>query len=190
MKRYFILVVALFFLASGAKAQWFDFSSNIGRMDAGINFGQAGSFTDYARLGLGANVCIYGFFVDWLKAEPQHKFTGDVSDTKWHDTVAFCINAGYQVPVLSWLRLLPMAGYAQTNEGITDGSSLRVDSDEDGFTLYHPYKADPDSRMHYFNFGCGLSIQPCKWFSINAVASRYAIYGGISLNLVAISGND
>lgn len=182
-----ILVFTLVLFTLGAKAQVFDFSSNTGRIEAGINIGQAGSFTEYAHVGFGANLCIYGIYVDWLKAEPEHKFSDTVSDTKWNDTSAFCINAGYQLPVFSWLRLLPLVGYAQTNEGITDGTKLRVDADEDSISFYHPYKVTPGSRIHYFNYGCGLSVQPCKWFSINAVASRYAIYGGITINLVAFS---
>ena len=78
-----------------------------------------------------------------------------------------------------------MAGYTQTNYGTTDGRSVEYDTDD--ISWYHRYRVTPGSRTHYFNFGGGLSIQPCKWFSINAVATRYAIYGGISLNLAAFA---
>lgn len=166
----------------------FDFSLNASRLEAGILAGQVGSFTDRARFGLGANVLFNGFYLDFLKAEPQHKYNGRLSEEQYHDTSAFSIDAGYQVPVVKWLRIMPLVGYTQTNEGITDGQSLNYDYDEYGSrSWYHDYTVTPGSRRHYFNYGGGLSIQPCKWFSINLIASRYALYGGISLDIVTFA---
>ena len=187
MKRFLILVTLLAIGISARAQQVFDFSNNSMRVEAGLNFGQAASFTDYARLALGANVLICGAYVDYLIAEPQHRYTRTIEDTQWDDTRAFCINAGYQFPILCWLRVMPLAGYCQTNNGVTDGSKLRVENDEDSFNLYHPYKVKPESRTHYFNYGGGISIQPCKWFSINLVATRYALYGGIALDMMSFS---
>ena len=83
---------------------------------------------------------------------------------------------------------MPLLGYAQTNDGITDASETIFDYDEDsGVSTYHPYKVTPGSRQHYFNYGGGLSIQPCKWFSINLVGTRHAIYGGIGIDIIAIA---
>lgn len=163
----------------------FDFSLNARRLEFGLNFGQAGSFTPYARFGMGACALVNGIYLDYLEANPQHKYNHEVTDTKWDDTVAFCINAGYQIPILSWLRIMPVLGYAQTNEGVTDGSSLHLSADEDNTTWYHEYKVTPGTRTHYFNYGGGLSIQPCKWFSVNLIATRYALYGGIGIDLLS-----
>lgn len=188
-----IVFITLFSLALSASAQqMFDFSSNNWRIEAGLNFGQAGSFTPYARLALGANATIFGVQVDYLKAEPQHEYADadEISDNKWEDSVAYCINVGYQIPVFNWLRIVPLVGYAQTNEGITDGSKLRVDSDEYSFNLYHPYTVTPGTRTHYFNFGGGISVQPCKWFSINLAATRTALYGGIGINFMAFANRE
>ena len=165
----------------------FDFPLNTHRIEAGFNFGQAASFSDYARFTFGANVMIAGVYLDFLSADPQHKYS-PTSATQWKDNKAFCINAGYQIPILSWLRIMPLVGYAQTNDGITDASETVWDYDEDsGITTYHPYKVTPGSRLHYLNYGGGLSIQPCKWFSINLIGTRHAIYGGIGLNLLAFA---
>ncbi|MBR5924663.1 MAG: hypothetical protein IKZ60_04310 [Bacteroidales bacterium] len=183
-----IILIALLTISVGANAQqMFDFSWNSPRMEGGFNFGEAGSFTPYARLALGANILFHGFYLDFLKSEPQHRYTNvaEVSDAKWNDSVAFCINASYQIPVFKWLRIMPMIGYAQTNEGITDGSKLDVEVDDYSFDYYHPYKVTPGTRTHYFNYGGGLSIQPCKWFSINLIATSRAIYGGFSINALA-----
>ena len=54
----------------------------------------------------------------------------------------------------------------------------------DGYSdRFHPYEVT--TRTHYFNFGGGLSIQPCDWFSINLIATRTAIYAGFSINVLA-----
>ena len=167
----------------------FDFSLNASRMEAGITVGQVGSFTDRARFGLGAYAMYNGFYLDFIKAEPQHRYNGRLSEEQYNDNAAFSIDTGYQIPILKWLRIMPLAGYTQTNEGITDGTSLNYSYDEDGgSSWYHDYTVTPGSRLHYFNYGAGLSIQPCKWFSINLIASRYALYGGIGVDFITIAG--
>ena len=190
MKRLIVLIALISTTVSASAQQMFDFESNTGRLETGLNFGQAGSFTPYARLALGANVTFYGAHIDFLKAEPQHKYTNvdEISDQKWEDSVAYCINVGYQIPILKWLRIMPLVGYAQTNEGITDGSKLRMDADEDSVDFYHPYKVTKGTRTHYFNYGGGVSVQPCKWFSINLCATRTALYGGVGINFMSFAG--
>ena len=198
MKRL-LIITAFLTLSVGAGAQaatgasvgteitLFEFPLNAKRAEVGLNIGQVASFSDYARFTLGAHVMISGVYVDFLSADSEHKYS-PTSDTKWNDHKAFCINAGYQIPIFKWLRVMPLAGYAQTNDGITDASETYWDYDEDGgSSTYHPYKVTPGSRLHYFNYGGGLSIQPCKWFSINLIGTRHAIYGGVGLNLLAIA---
>lgn len=182
MKKY-LIIAALTVLSLSARAQLFDFSSNSGRFESGFTIGQAASFTDYANFGTGINFLGYGVYVDFLYAAPQHMYDSHVNDTKWNDTEAYCISAGYQVPILPWLRVMPVAGYMQTNEGVTDASTINIKDGENTATFYHDYDVTPGTRIHYFNYGLGLSIQPCKWFSINAIATRYALYGGIGINL-------
>ena len=199
MKKAFLLLIAIICTISahaqvsgGAalekEVHLFDFSLNASRLEAGITVGQVGSFTDRARFGLGAYALYNGIYLDFIKADPQHKYNNRLSDTQYNDTAAFIIDAGYQIPVVKWLRLMPLVGYTQTNEGITDGASLNHSYDTDtGSTWYHDYTVTPGSRLHYFNYGAGISVQPCKWFSINLIASRYALYGGIGLDLLTIA---
>ena len=187
MKKTF-LIIALTLLSVSAGAQnLFDFSSNNGRLEAGVYLGQPGYTTTYAELGLGVDIVAWGIQFDFIQAGPEHKYDHHVTDTKWNDKVACVVNVGYQIPVLSWIRVTPIVGYCQTNDGITDGSTVNMKWDEGSYTLYHDYDVTPGSRTHYFNFGGGLSIQPLKWFSVNAVYSRYAIYGGISFDLAALA---
>ena len=198
MKRL-ITIITLFSLALGANAQamyaevgkeWklFDFQLNAQRLEFGVNAGQAGSFSPYADFAMGANLLVNGIYVDFLASDPDHKYSAS-SDTKWNDHVAFCINAGYQIPILKWLRIMPVIGYAQTNDGITDASVTIWDVDEYSSNTYHPYKVTKGSRSHYFNYGGGLSIQPCKWFSINLIATNHALYGGVGVDILSIIKN-
>lgn len=199
MKKVLSLIVAIIYTvctyaqAGGGAAlekeyQLFDFSLNASRLEAGITAGQVGSFTDRARFGLGAYAMYNGFYLDFIKADPQHKYDSHLTEEQYHDNAAFSIHAGYQIPILKWLRIMPLAGYTQTNEGVTDGKSLNYDYDSDGgSSWYHDYTVTPGSRLHYFNYGAGLSVQPSKWFSINLIASRYALYGGIGLDIMTIA---
>ena len=163
----------------------FDFTLNASRMEAGITVGQVASFSDRARFGVGAYAMFNGFYLDFIKAEPQHKYYSHVTNEKWNDDSAFGINAGYQIPVVSWLRIMPLVGYFQTNDGITDGTSIHMSIGDETTTWYHDYDVTPGSRAHYFNYGGGLSIQPCKWFSINLIATTHALYGGIGLDIIS-----
>ena len=197
MKKIVAIIVALIcsaglFAQSGGGAiiekeyHLFDFTLNASRLEGGLTLGQVGSFTERERFGMGAYVLYNGFYLDFIKAEPQHRYYSHVTDDLWNDNCAFSIDAGYQIPLTGWLRLMPILGYTQTNEGVTDGSSVHISAGDETTTWYHDYTVTPGSRRHYFNFGAGLSIQPCKWFSINLIASRYALYGGIGLDIVTL----
>ncbi len=187
MKRILFIAVLALTTAASASAQMFDFSSNR-RLDFGIIVGQAARTTPYERVGIGASLSAFGVYVDCLEASPQHRYDNSVSDTQWNDDMAIFVNAGYQIPVLRWLKVMHLVGYGQTNEGVTDASTINISDGEYSHSIYHDYNVTPGSRTHYFNYGGGISIQPCKWFCINGVYTRYAIYGGISLNLLALAG--
>lgn len=181
MKRV-LLTVVLAAISLGASAQVFDFSLNSPRFELGLNLGQAEPFSSYKDFGMGVSLLAWGVYADMFIANAQHKYDHHVSDTQWNDTEAVSVNLGYQVPVVKWLRIMPLVGYSQTNDGITDGSTINFSSSDSGTTFSHDYIVTPGSRRHYFNYGGGLSIQPLKWFSINAIVTRHAIYGGIAID--------
>lgn len=181
MKRTLLTILLAICSIVAVNAQYFDLSLNQGRYEAGINLSQVATNTKYSRLTLGGSMMAWGVYLDITTALPQHRYDNTVSDTKWNDDKAVLINAGYQVPILKWFRVMPLVGYMQTNEGITDASKLNVEADDTSITLYHPYKVTPGTRTHYFNFGGGISVQPLKWFSINLIYTRYSIQGGIGI---------
>lgn len=51
----------------------------------------------------------------------------------------------------------------------------------------HTYTVIPGSRVHYLNYGGGVSIQPLKWFSINLAYTRRAVYGGFAIDIDALA---
>ncbi|MBR5906390.1 MAG: hypothetical protein IKZ51_08085 [Bacteroidales bacterium] len=165
----------------GKEIHLFDFPLNTKRLEIGVTVGQAGSFSEYAHFGMGGSILVGGVYVDFIKADAQHKYDTRLRNVKWDDTEAFSINLGYQIPILSWLRIMPLVGYSQTNYGTTDGLSLDWDGDN---SWYHRYIVTPGSRSHYFNYGGGISFQPLKWLSINVIGTRYALYGGLSFNIL------
>ncbi len=180
-----LLLVALMAMFMSANAQWFDFSNNNERISIGFNLGQVGTGTYYKDLGFGASVEILGVYFDYIGAGPAHKYDNHLNQT-WEDSLSWAAHIGYQIPVLPWLRVMPMIGYSQTNHGITDGSTLNIENNDNGNNrLYHDYYVAAGSRRHSFNFGCGLVITPLKYFSVYGVYTRRAIYGGISINLAA-----
>ena len=190
MKRYIISLVLLSVTVC-AHAQLLDFSSNNNRYEGGLNFGQMAFNTEYARFGMGMNMLAWGVYLDLNSTIAQHKFDREVSDTLWDDDEFFNINLGYQIPIFSRIRIMPLLGYAQTNEGITDASTINIDispgEESNSASIYHTYTVTPGSRVHYFNYGGGISIQPLKWFSINFAYTRFAVYGGFAIDIDALA---
>ena len=188
MKRLIISLVLLSVTVC-AHAQLFDISSNNNRYEIGLNLGQMAFNTQYARFGMGVNTLAWGVYLDLNMTAAQHKFDRKFSDTQWDDDEFFSINLGYQIPILSRIRIMPLLGYAQTNEGVTDASSINIsgNSEDETISIYHTYTVTPGSRVHYFNYGGGVSIQPLKWFSLNFVYTRYAVYGGIAIDIDALT---
>ena len=170
-------------LSMSANAQWFDFKNNCDRYVIGFNMGQVGTGTNYHDFGVGASIDIWGVYVDFINAGPEHKFDNHVGDYYWNDSVSWAVNAGYQIPVLPWLRVMPLVGYSQTNNGRTYANTLNVETNENSSSLYHDYNVNAGSRQHSFNFGGGIVVTPLKWFNVYAIYTRRAIYGGISINL-------
>ena len=185
-------------MAMSAKAQWFDFSNNVHRYDIGVNVGVVGQNTEFFGLGFGASVSAWGVYLDFLSAGPMYKYDNRVASMNDPANVRFLpdsttttINLGYQIPVLPWLRIMPLIGFNVCTSGYTDMATHNAQTSGTGdnisVELYHDY--DREFTWTYFNFGGGLIIQPIKYASIYAVYTTHAIYGGVSLNLSALAGS-
>lgn len=185
-----IILVAMMAMAISANAQLFDFSSNKGRFDLGIQLGQVGIGTEFSQFGWGASMDIFGIYVDFLTAGPMYKYDNHVnvgSAALVPDSTTMTANIGYQIPVLPWLRIMPLIGFSRTTSGNTDFSTINAETTNSGdyvdVQLYHDYIRE--HSWNRLNYGGGLIIQPIKWLNIYGVYTIHAIYGGLSLNLSA-----
>ena len=176
-----LLIVLLAFIGNNANAQVLNLNNNKDRLTIGFQLGEVGWNTTYHGFGWGVGVSLFGVYLDCLISGPQHKFDKHVNSTKWDDDAEFAINAGYQIPITSWLRVAPIVGYCQTSYGKTDASTVNVEVTDHHGRIYHDYHAT--ERFHYFNYGGGIFIQPFRHVEFYAVGTVRAIYGGISLNL-------
>ena len=189
MKKLFILV-AMAFVAMSTNAQWFDFSNNNNRLGIGLQVGQSATGTEYAKLGFGISLSAMGGYIDFLRVTPEHQYDNHVTNTMYDDSSSININLGYQIPVLPWLRVMPLVGYCQTNYGKTDATTVNIETNENTSQMYHDYDVTPGSRKHYYNLGLGLFVQPIKWIDLYAIGSLRGIYGGVSFNLGAFADEE
>lgn len=182
-------------LAMSANAQWFDFKNNVHRYEIGVNLGMAGTNTQFHSFGFGASLCAWGVYLDVITAGPMYKYDNRVASMNdpanlrfLPDSTTTAVNIGYQIPVLPWLRIMPLIGFNVNTSGLTDMAthSAQVSGSEDNVSveLYHDYNRE--NRWTYFNFGGGLVASPLSWLNIYGVYTTHAIYGGISFNLGAI----
>lgn len=194
-----ILFVALATLAMSASAQWFDFSQNVHRYSIGFNLGQAGNNAQFHDFGCGASLSAWGVYVDFVTTGPMYKYDNRLASINDPASVRFLpdststiFNLGYQIPVLPWLRIMPLIGFNVNTSGHTDLATHSAEttgsSESVSVQLYHDYNRE--SRWTYLNYGGGISVRPIKWINIYGVYTIHAIYGGISLNLEAFAKDE
>ncbi|MCR4659119.1 MAG: hypothetical protein K5650_02360 [Bacteroidales bacterium] len=189
-----LLVAALLAFATfTVNAQWFDFSNNNNRFDVGVQFGVAGIGCPFHDFGVGASFDAYGVYIDFLDAGPKYKYDNHVEGMSSGaamvpDSNAWTLNVGYQIPVLPWLRIMPLIGFCRNTDGYTDFSTVNIEvNNSDNYssaTMYHDYIKQHGSGR--FNFGGGLFVTPIRWLNIYGVYTTHSIYGGIGLNLSAL----
>lgn len=186
-----IIFAAVMAMTLSASAQLFDFSSNNGRFDLGIQLGQVGIGTKYTDFGWGGSLSCYGVYVDFLSAGPKYKYDNHISvgpNAQVPDSTTMTANIGYQIPVLPWLRIMPLIGFSRTTSGYTDFSTVNAEATTTGdhvdVQLYHDYVRE--MSWNRLNYGGGLVIQPLKWLNLYGVYTIHSIYGGISISFSAI----
>ncbi|MCR5445262.1 MAG: hypothetical protein K6E96_06235 [Bacteroidales bacterium] len=196
MKKTVLLLAAVVAMAMSANAQWFDFKNNVHRYELGLNLGLTGINTGFEQFGMGASVSAWGVYLDFTSAGPMYKYDNHVASMNdpenlrlKPDSTTTTINLGYQIPVLPWLRIMPLVGFNITTSGHTDMATHNAEVNGDGdyvnVELYHDYIRE--YRWSYFNFGGGIVISPIKWVSIYGIYTTRAIYGGITFNFSALA---
>lgn len=186
MKKAFLLTALMAVFFGTAKAQFLDFSQNRQDITIGFNLGAVGYHFDgqinktYVGFGGGVSVSFMGVYVDFIYQSPEHRWGNKITPDMYYDHTALTINAGYKIPVLSWLNVTPLIGYSNETEGWTDCGTINVDYEN--HSVYHDY--DVENRYNHFNYGVGVSVKPIEWLEVGGVCTAHAVYGNISLNLM------
>lgn len=182
-------------MMTAAHAQWFDLSNNTNRYEFGINLGMGGAPSEFHDFGFGFSLNVWGVYLDFLTAGPMYREDNRVASMNDPDYLRFlpdstttAINLGYQIPVLPWLRLMPLFGVSINSSGHTDMATHNVEISGSGDYVSGHLTHDYNSEKHWthFNFGGGLVISPIRWMSLYGVYTTHAIYGGLSFNLGAL----
>lgn len=196
MKKTVLLMAAVLAVTMSANAQWFDFKNNVHRYEIGANFGVAGMNSEFRDFGIGASLSAWGGYLDFITAGPMYKHDSRVASMNdpveqrlIPDSTTTSINLGYQIPVLPWLRIMPLVGININTSGYTDMSRIETEtsgsSDNVTVNIVHPY--DSEHTWCTLNYGGGLVVSPIRWISVYGVYTVNAIYGGITFNLSALA---
>ena len=188
MKKLAIFAVLFTMMTVNVQAQWFDLRNNLTDFTIGLNVGTVGyQFNGpidmtYNGLGVGVSLSVAGVYLDFIYQSPEHRWGNKITPDVYADHTALTINAGYKIPVLSWLYVTPVIGYSNETTGWTDCSTVNVNENH---SIYHDY--DVEHIYSHFNYGLGISFKPTSWFEFGSICSAHAVYGNISLNLFGLS---
>ncbi|MBR6083078.1 MAG: hypothetical protein IKP62_09155 [Salinivirgaceae bacterium] len=123
----------------------------------------------------GVSMSLYGFYFDCLCKPLFHGSSTGVE--KWDDSFGFTLHAGYQIPIVDWLRIIPEIGYFSVSEGTTDGSKYSVDKDG----IHNKYTADwKDKGLDY---GAVMVLHFFDCFNIDFAVTRNTMYGGLGFGI-------
>lgn len=122
--------------------------------------------------GFGINFTFWGFYLDFLVNGAEHS-SSQTSDS-YEDNQGAAIHVGYQLPINDWFRVIPLIGYCEVNQGITDGSSYSYN--EQG-SRQNSYSAT--ARSGSFNFGASAVFHPFDHINFYLTGTLYSVYAGI-----------
>ena len=124
MKKILLLITVLYSTSCFSQYQsqvksssTFEYANK--SFDMGIIGGVIGVQDDYSYGALGFNMTLYGIYADFMGWPKAHE--DDVRVDKWHDKSSIAYHVGYQIPLMKYLRIIPIVGYAKVEEGTTNG---------------------------------------------------------------------
>ena len=172
-----LLALAILLFSITANAQWFPFDDvNRNFYGGAIQGGALGLGKEVTRAAFGANVLAYGVYLDVLYCGPQHAH--DPKKDVWDDSSGFSLHAGYQIPILEFLRVIPLVGYAEVNRGVTDGTDYSLDYNSSSKQWLIRNKYTKNWKDGGFDAGGSvvINIGPVNIFLTGTMCS---VYGGI-----------
>lgn len=173
------LLLTLVILLAGlsARAQVFPFGEvNTNTYTVGFQMGAVGMNQNYSLFAAGANMTIWGLYLDFLVHEAEHRYT--YHRGFWDDNRAYSMHVGYQIPITRWLRIIPMLGYGEVSGGVTNSYDTRYDYREDSWVNhYEPdwrtYGLDPGASL-VLNFGIvNLYLTATQWSACAGIGIEF-----------------
>lgn len=174
-----ILAVALLLTGMTANAQWFPFRDvNTTHYGVGFHGGALGLGKEVTRAAFGVNALAYGVYLDFLYNSPQHRH--DPKMDVWNDSSVFSLHIGYQIPILEFLRIIPIVGYAEVNKGVTDGTqySYEYSSGSKQWLVYNKYTKEWKDGGFDAGGSLVVNIGPVNIFVTGTMSS---VYGGVGV---------
>ena len=115
-----LIILNLFCSTLNAK-KWFDTNKNL---SLGVMYGKIGASEEISQNAWGLNLQIFGLYFDCMGKPRKHG--NDVAIDKWKETEAVSYHFGYQIPIVEYVRIIPIIGYYSVKTGTTDGYNWSV----------------------------------------------------------------
>lgn len=168
-----ILLIALLLGTLQAHAQLFPIADvNNNHYEIGFQGGVIGLGKELTLAGFGINATIWGAYIDFLLNGAQHASSKEVGE--WRDNQGIAIHVGYQIPITRYVRIIPLVGYGEINEGITNGYKYSVDKNG----IHNSYKAD--WRHGGFDAGGSVCVN-IGFVSFYVTGTIWSVSGGVGI---------
>ena len=167
-----MLCLLIFILSSSVlhSKKWFETNYNI---SLGIMYGNVGACGEPSETAWGINLQIFGLYFDCLVKPRNHG--NDVAIDKWKETEAITYHFGYQIPIVQYIRVIPVIGYSSVKTGITDGHNWKDTSNGISNAFYS------DKENKGFDYG-GVVVLNYKCLCLyGAYTNRNHLYGGLGI---------
>lgn len=173
MKKILLLMMVIIPVVGVSANNLFPFKEINKKWNIGIIGGYVGYGRDMSNGAVGLSLTIKGFYADFMGWPSSHE--NDMGVDKWPDKKCNTVHLGYQIPIVKRLRITPVIGYAKVSYGTTDGSDYEFSNSG---TVHNKYYEK--ENISGFDFG-GIATINIKKVNINLAVTRFALFGGISL---------
>ena len=183
MKKFFLLSIIFFSLSINAEENIF--SKYNQSTSFGIQFGAVDQQNDLGFQTLMFHLSVYGVYADiggWPRSHGS-----DVRVDKWDDESCFMFHLGYQIPISSWFKITPIAGYYNHKSGMTDGYHWKVTSNgiSNSFKVQDQYSGFDYGVNAMFHIHLNKKTENSTGFDLQlgGTYTKNAWYAGIGLNI-------
>ena len=184
MKKFIVILTMCVVSVTMNAKSIFDYNKST---SFGIQFGAVDQQNHFGFQTLMAHLSIYGVYVDIGGWPRSHR--SDVRIDKWDDESCLMFHIGYQIPLCSWFKITPLAGYYNHQIGTTDGSRWRYDPNS-----YNGINNSFDVKYELNGFDYGVNAmfhirlnnkenKPGYSLQLGGTYTKNAWYAGVGLDI-------